>query len=90
LGLLSGTKNGYNSAAQLLFIFQHSLLTLDGFVYVADKEQGGTEAHHPEHQEECIADAGHVAKEEGCLHEARHIRSCIVVVQAVTIYKETG
>jgi len=40
---------------------------------VADKEQGGVEAHHPKHQEECIADAGHVAKEERCLHETRHI-----------------
>ena len=57
---------------------------------MADKEQGGVEAHHPKHQEECIADAGHVAKEERCLHETRHIRSCIVVVQAVAIDKETS
>ena len=74
----------------MLFILQHSLLTLDGLVYVSDKEQGGTETNHAQHQEESIADAGHVAKEERCLHEARHIRSCIVVVQTVAIHEKSS
>jgi hypothetical protein len=71
LRLLSSTKKEYNSAA--FSSSNNSLLTLDGFVYVADKEQGSTEAHHSKHQEERIADASHVAKEERGLHEARHI-----------------
>lgn len=49
------------------------LLTLDGPVYVTNKEQRGTETHCPEHQEESIADASHVTKEERGLHKTRHI-----------------
>lgn len=62
LGLLSGTKKEYNSAA--LQPLTTVLLTLDGFVYVTDKEQCGTETDHAQHQEESIADASHVAEEE--------------------------
>lgn len=52
------------------------------------KEQGGTESHCPKHEKETIAYASHVPKEERGLHEARHIRSCIVVVQAICIDKQ--
>ena len=46
------------------------LLTLDRSVYVADEQEGRSEPDHPEHEEETVADAGHVPKEERCLHEA--------------------
>jgi hypothetical protein len=42
----------------------HSLLTFDGFVYMANEQQGGTETNHAQHEEEGVADAGHVTKEE--------------------------
>ena len=88
LGLLSGTKKEYNSAA--LQPLTTVLLTLDGFVYVTDKEQCGTETDHAQHQEESIADASHVAEEEWCLHKSRHIWSCIIVVQTVPIDKKSS
>jgi hypothetical protein len=64
---------------------QPQLLTLDGPVYVADKEQGCTETYAAEHEKEAIADAGHVTEEERSLHKTRHIWSCIVIIQAVAI-----
>lgn len=55
-----------------------------------DKEQRGTKSHSPKHEKEAIANASHVAKEERGLHETRHIRSCIVIVQAVAIDKQAS
>ena len=57
---------------------------------MADKEQRSTETHHPEHEEEPIADASHVAKEERGLHETGHVGSGIVVVQAVGIDEQAS
>lgn len=57
-----------------------TLLTLDGSVYVADKEQGGAETHHTEHEEEGVANASHVTEEERCLHKSRHVGPGVVVV----------
>jgi len=57
---------------------------------MADKEQRGTKTYAAKHEEEAIADAGHVAKEERSLHETRHIWSCIVVVQAVAVDEQTS
>jgi len=53
------------------------LLALDWAVNVTNKEKGSTESDCPEHEEESVADASHVAKEEGSLHEPWHIWSCI-------------
>lgn len=43
------------------------------------------EGDGPEHEEEAVGDAGHVPEKEGCLHESRHVRSRVVVVEAVTV-----
>ena len=53
--------------------FNSHLLALDGPVYVTNKQQGGTESYATEHEEEAIADTGHVTKEERSLHKTRHI-----------------
>lgn len=45
------------------------LLAFDRAVNVTDKEKGSTESDCPQHEEESVADASHVAKEEGSLHE---------------------
>lgn len=55
-----------------------------------DEEEGGAEADRAEHEEEAVADAGHVAEEEGRLHEARHVRTGVVVVQAVAVDEQAG
>lgn len=57
---------------------------------MANKEQCGTETNHPEHEKEPVAYASHVTKEERGLHETRHIRSGIVVIQAVGIDEQTS
>jgi hypothetical protein len=59
------------------------LLALDGTVNVSHKYQWCTETNSSQHEEETIADAGHVAEEEGCLHEAWHVWPGMVVVDAV-------
>jgi len=48
----------------LLMRIRIGLLALDGTVYVPHKEQGCTESDSPQHEEEAVADAGHVAEEE--------------------------
>lgn len=45
------------------------LLAFDGAINVTDKEKGSTESDCPEHEEESVTDASHVAEEEGSLHE---------------------
>jgi len=40
------------------------LLTLDGSINVADKEQCSTESYSSQHQEETIAYAGHVSEKK--------------------------
>lgn len=49
------------------------LLTLDGPIYMANKKQCRAEPYSSKHEEETIADTGHVTEEKRCLHEARHI-----------------
>lgn len=66
-------------------MYWRRLFAFDRSIYVTDKEQGGTEADGPEHEEEAIADAGHVPVKERGLHETRHVRPCIVVVPTVTV-----
>ena len=66
------------------------LFALDWTVNVADKKQGGTEPNRAKHEEETIANTGHVAKEKGGLHEAWHIWSCIVVIQAIAINEQSS
>jgi len=46
------------------------LLALDGAVDVPHEEERCAETDGAQHEEEAVADAGHVAEEEGCLHEA--------------------
>ena len=41
-----------------------TLITLNRPIYVTDKEKGSKKTHSPEHEEDTIADAGHVSKEE--------------------------
>ena len=60
-------------------------LTLDGSIYMADKEQGCTEADSSKHQEETIANASHVSEEKRGLHKPRHVGACIVVIQTIGV-----
>lgn len=40
---------------------------------MANKEKGGTETNHAEHEKEAVTNASHVTEEERGLHESRHV-----------------
>lgn len=61
--LLSIVQNDQAPASVKLCI-SGSLFALDRSVYVAYKEEGCSETNHSEHEEETIADAGHVPEEK--------------------------
>lgn len=65
------------------------LLTLDRLIYMANEEEWCAETHWTQHKKEPIADASHVPKEEWRLHETWHVRTGMIVVQAIAINEET-
>lgn len=89
---LASKKNHKNFMAKLMRQNREAdyLLTFDRPVYMPNEKQWGMETHCPKHKKEAIADASHVAKEERGLHKTRHIRSCIIIIQAICIDKHTS